>query len=145
MMEKIILWIEKIVLGEQEPFWDEFETKYGNNSLLFYRGSYSEAMSYAWKVGKPLVIFLHSPVHDDSDLFCKEVLLNPTIIAALNERFILWGGNVQSPVGYKAYETLQCTAFPFLCIMSKEQEAIQVIRLEGCLEPADIIQQFDLI
>ena len=52
-------------------FISDFESKFGSNHPAFIESSYNTAVSQAFRGPKFLLIYLHSPLHDDTNRFCR--------------------------------------------------------------------------
>ncbi len=52
-------------------FKDEFDLKYGSNHPIFFERSYNAAVSHANRGYKFLLVYLHSPLHENTNRFCR--------------------------------------------------------------------------
>lgn len=70
-------WIFRIYPESLNPdedashFISEFQKEYGDNGPQFQGVSYSQVVSNANRESKFLLIYLHSPLHDDTSKFCR--------------------------------------------------------------------------
>lgn len=51
----------------------DFTNAYGHNGPTFRESSYNQAIAAAFRQGKLLLIYLHSPMHDETSKFCRWV------------------------------------------------------------------------
>ncbi|KAK1781301.1 hypothetical protein QBC45DRAFT_405784 [Copromyces sp. CBS 386.78] len=101
-------------------FRREFEELYGAHDLTFFDGGHAQALDTAKKDLKFLLTILISPEHDDTDSFIKDTLLDPEVVAFINDpanNIIVWGGNVLDPEAYQVSMEYMCTKFPFSCLV----------------------------
>ena len=118
---------------DAQKFVDEFEVNYGHQHPQFFIGSYQNAVAAAFQQSKFLVVYLHSPIHDDTNRFCQQVLCTTQFINAMNENAVIWGGKVWDPEAYSLSGQLGASAFPFLAIlMCQSNRAVQIVdRIQG--------------
>ncbi|EGZ78166.1 hypothetical protein NEUTE2DRAFT_101813 [Neurospora tetrasperma FGSC 2509] len=101
-------------------FKREFEEYYGTHDLIFFDGGHAQALDTAKKDLKFLLTILISPEHDDTDSFIKDTLLDPEVVAFINDpanNIIIWGGNVLDSEAYQVSMEYMCTKFPFSCLV----------------------------
>ena len=55
-------------------FLETFNRDYGRRHPNFIRGSFQDATRQAQRENKFLVVYLHSPMHEDTPQFCRETL-----------------------------------------------------------------------
>lgn len=89
--------------------------------------SYTEALQRANRELRPLLIFLHSEIHQDASDFIRLTLANPEFLAYLTaNNFIVWGASVHTVDGYEASSWFSAAAFPFLgCYAVTPQSTVQ--------------------
>lgn len=51
----------------------DYENTYGAERLNFFNGSYTKAVQHAYQSSKFLLVYLHSPLHGDTEAFCRSV------------------------------------------------------------------------
>lgn len=56
---------------DTRKFIAEFDSNYGRNHPVFMSTTYQEAVRQAFRSSKFLMIYLHSPLHEDSFRFCR--------------------------------------------------------------------------
>lgn len=79
---------------DRRSFLNDFDRKYGADHPLFFSGSYAGAVTHAFQQSKFLLVYLHSPIHEDTDQFCRYALF-----------LILFGSCLKL---YADYETIDC-------------------------------------
>jgi hypothetical protein len=121
---------------DAENFATEFRRNYGSTHIPFHIGSYQSAVELAFQQSKFLLIYLHSPIHEDNDSFCRQVLCNHQFIDFANETSIVWGGNVWDPEAYGLSSQLSVTAFPFLgLLVCQSARVVQIAdRVQGAMD-----------
>jgi len=122
---------EKSALYATGMFIRNFEEKYGESHPKFFEGSYEQAISKARSRFKFLLVYLHSPMHVDTDTFCKHVLCSEEMINFVDDNFILWGGDVTVSQGFDLTYRLGACTFPFLAVLCN---------VDGRVELADRIE-----
>jgi hypothetical protein len=60
--------------ADTRKFIAEFDATYGSEHLDFVNSSYINAVSSAFRSSKFLLVYLHSPLHDDTNRFCRLIL-----------------------------------------------------------------------
>jgi FAS-associated factor 2 len=126
---------------DAENFISEFNSNYDLNHVPFHNGSYQSAVAAAFQQSKFLIVYIHSPLHEDTDTFCQQVLCNQSFINFVNENTIVWGGRVWDPEAYGLSLQLSVSAFPFLgLLICQSVRTVQVSdRVQGMLEVDPLI------
>lgn len=124
---------------DAEAFLNDFQSHYGYTHIPFHMGSYQSAVNLAFTESKFLLIYLHSPLHEDSDNFCSSILCNPQFIDYVNSpdnSVIVWGGTVWDPEAYGLSTQLNVSTFPFLgLLIPQSARSVQVAdRIQGILD-----------
>ena len=81
---------------------------------VFFEGACTEALATARARSIPLLIFLHSDLHEDADEFVCGVLADAAVSAYMSENFVVWGGSLQTSEGYAAAELFGAAGYPFV-------------------------------
>jgi FAS-associated factor 2 len=112
---------------------EEFEASYGPRHPVFYRGPYSASLAEAKKDLKFLLVYLHSPVHQDTEEFCREILTHSEVVSYITRNNILfWSSSVELPEGHRASLALREHTYPFLgLIVLQDNRMVIVRRWEG--------------
>lgn len=83
--------------AQAREFVADFKAQYGDAHPAWLEESWRQAASLAHQQFKFLFAFLHSPEHEDSEGFVREVLCAPSIVSYVGETFVAWGGDVRRP------------------------------------------------
>ena len=83
--------------------------------------SYADALKLAFRSKKLLVVYVHAPLHPDTNAFVEHILCAPTLKTCLQDDFLLWAGDVQHPEGYFVSEQLKAYKFPFLGVVQMQE------------------------
>uniref|UniRef100_A0A0N4ZKL0 UBX domain-containing protein n=1 Tax=Parastrongyloides trichosuri TaxID=131310 RepID=A0A0N4ZKL0_PARTI len=129
-------------LGDVDLFIKEFSEKYDRTRTVpFINNTYNEAVKISRNELKFLLIYLHSPSHQSTDTFCKNVLTNEIFIKYLKDNnILLWGASVKTSEGYKVAMALRENVFPYLGVIAmKEQKMVLVQRITGVLDVSEVI------
>ncbi|XP_049999860.1 FAS-associated factor 2 isoform X4 [Alexandromys fortis] len=93
-----------------------------------------------------LLVYLHGDDHQDSDEFCRNTLCAPEVVSLINSRMLFWACSTNKPEGYRVSQALRENTYPFLAmIMLKDRRMTVVGRLEGLIQPDDLINQLTFI
>eukprot|EP01102_Stenamoeba_stenopodia_P008402 TRINITY_DN2412_c0_g1_i1.p1 TRINITY_DN2412_c0_g1~~TRINITY_DN2412_c0_g1_i1.p1 ORF type:complete len:428 (-),score=92.24 TRINITY_DN2412_c0_g1_i1:151-1266(-) len=100
-------------------FTTVFESKYGSTHPSFNCETARSALLKAKREAKMLMVYLHHPLHDNTDLFCF-TLCSPAISEFIDENFILWVGEINISLSQVEGQlaAIGVTAFPFLAVIS---------------------------
>ena len=63
-----------------------------------------QAVSQARQDLKFLLVYLHSPAHQDTPIFCREVLCSQQLIDFVGDQLLVWGVSVHSEEGVRLEE-----------------------------------------
>lgn len=133
-------------VGDVVSFIHIFEEKYGRSHPVFYQGTYSQALNDAKRELRYLLVYLHGDDHQDTDEFCRSTLCTEEVITFLNTRMLFWACSTSKPEGYRASQALRENSYPFLAmIVLKDGRMTMVGRLEGLIQPEDLINQLTFI
>ena len=114
-------------------FISEFNAKYGRDHVAFHSGSYSRALEEAKRDLKFLLVYLHSPSHQDTKSFCQDTLATPALADFIaNMNVIVWACSVDTKEGYRVSQALRESSYPFLALIVLRQNKMMVVgRVEG--------------
>lgn len=124
-----------------QRFNTDFELKYGNPPQ-FVRGSYREAREQARSSGRLLVLYLHSPHHEDSNSFCSATLASEIVRLCLQENFVSWAGSIEYSEPYALMnDHLKPSSFPFLAVLHCKSDNVEycIDRLEGSISSENLV------
>ncbi|KAK9461839.1 uncharacterized protein V1516DRAFT_711289 [Lipomyces oligophaga] len=126
----------------------------GKDEILpFFDGGYTQALDYARRELRILVVLLQSDEHDDTHKFNKDVLCSPDVVQFFKQNdIIIWGGNVRESEAYQVSNALSCTKYPFLAVIaytpasSSHPSAMSIhARLQGYVSPPSLIASINNI
>lgn len=138
-------------------FIREFEESTSVKDLPWFEGGYAQAMDLAKKEVRILMVYLQSDEHDDTAVYNKETLANPTIIQWMREQnVVLWGGSVASAEAYQVAQSLSVNGYPFIALITLTPPAANassssssalpttmstILKLSGLLPPAILLSK----
>lgn len=117
-------------------FIEEFNQKYpGDHRPAFQNSSYQVAVATAFQASKFLLVYLHSPIHEDTNRFCRNVLCSSAVTAIANQQLVTWAGKVWDPEAYGLSSQLKVTAYPFIALLvCQSNRVVQIAdKIEGML------------
>ena len=74
-----------------------YESQFGaaDHPAFFTRGGFREALREAQSQFKLLLVYLHSPEHQDTPHFCRTVLSSPEVAAAADAGYVTWAADLR--------------------------------------------------
>lgn len=120
--------------ADVQQFVSSFEVQYGLQHPAFLVASYQQALSQARGELKFLLVYLHSPGHQDTPHFCRAVLCSQVFADFLSERSVLlWCVAVNTEEGVRVSFVMRENTYPFLALIVLRQGRMVVCeRVEGC-------------
>ncbi|KAL1191878.1 Plant UBX domain-containing protein 10 [Cardamine amara subsp. amara] len=106
--------------GEAMEFVALFDRDFGSNNSFkidFVLEGFMDALQRSRNSFKLLFVYLHSPDHPDTPVFCERTLCNEAVVAFVNENFVSWGGSIRSSEGFKMSNSLKASRFPFCAVV----------------------------
>ncbi|CAL5360294.1 unnamed protein product [Camellia sinensis] len=103
--------------SEAMGFVDGFERDYGATRPNFVAEGFMDALNRSRHAFKLLFVYLHSPDHPDTPLFCERTLCSELLAAFVNENFVAWGGSIRASEGFKMSNSLKASRFPFCAVV----------------------------
>ncbi|KAJ8612823.1 hypothetical protein CTAYLR_002050 [Chrysophaeum taylorii] len=107
----------------------------------FVPGAYKRAAQTAMRGSKSLLVYIHSPLHQDTDQFCREVFGCREVSTFVQQHFVLWGADISSADGHVLSEALRVTRYPFLALLvcrpGGREEVVD--RLQGETDPTIVV------
>ena len=98
----------------------------------FFADSYRQAVASAMDQQKLLLIYLHSPMHQDCVEFMREVLNAGDFERFTRSRFVLWGADVSGADGHAMAGALRAERFPFLVVVVCRPDGEEIVdRIQG--------------
>lgn len=116
-------------------FIGEFDLKYSSQHPTFIDGSYQSAVARAFQQSKFLLIYLHSPMHEDTAKFCNQVLCSERFSQFANQNVICWAGKIWDPEAYDLSSQLRASSYPFLALLLCQSDRVVQIadRVQGIM------------
>lgn len=102
---------------EAMAFVEGFEREFGGTRPNFVTEGFMDALQRSRHAYKLLFVYLHSPDHPDTPVFCERTLGNEALIAFINENFVAWGGSIRASEGFKMSNSLKASRFPFCAVV----------------------------
>ncbi|KAG6636482.1 hypothetical protein I3843_11G112500 [Carya illinoinensis] len=127
--------------SEATDFVAAFERDYGSRRPNFVSEGFMDALQRSRNEFKLMFVYLHSPDHLDSPLFCEQTLCSETLAAFVNENFVPWGGSIRASEGFKMSNSLKASRFPFCAIvMAATNQRIALLQqVEGPKSPEEML------
>ncbi|XP_075517894.1 plant UBX domain-containing protein 10-like [Primulina tabacum] len=127
--------------AEAVDFVSRFERNYGSARPNFLADSFMDALQRSRQEYKLLFVYLHSPDHQDTPVFCENTLCNDVFVAFVNENFVAWGGSVKASEGFKMSNSLKASRFPFCAVvMAATNQRIALLQqIEGPKSPEEMV------
>lgn len=95
----------------------------GNNTDLttqnpFQTMGYAKALVESYRQKKILLVYLHSPLHAQSERFCARILSHPRVLTLLNGSFVSWGGSIHTGDGANVAQMLNVSTYPYVALLA---------------------------
>lgn len=129
-------------LDQSLVFLAGFEQQFGVVHPFFYACRFVEALKMARDEEKLVFLYLHSPEHPFTPLFCKDTLCSEVVVQFLDANFVSWGGGADSGDGLHMATTLQPASFPFCAVVAPcSTDSLAVIQqMEGPVTPEKLVE-----
>ncbi|XAR70131.1 hypothetical protein NMG60_11026899 [Bertholletia excelsa] len=127
--------------SEAMDFVSNFERDYGTTHPNFVAEGFMDALQRSRHTFKLLFVYLHSPDHPDTPLFCERTLCSEALAAFVNENFVAWGGSIRASEGFKMSNSLKASRFPFCAVvMAATNQRIALLQqVEGPRSPEEML------
>ncbi|VVB08742.1 unnamed protein product [Arabis nemorensis] len=130
--------------GEAMEFVALFDRDYGSSNAFkpdFVSEGFMDALQRSRSSFKLLFVYLHSPDHPDTPVFCERTLCNEAFAAFVNENFVCWGGSIRASEGFKMSNSLKASRFPFCAVVmpAANQRIALLQQVEGPKTPEEMI------
>lgn len=124
-------------------FKEEFDLKFGSEHPSFHERSYQSAVAQAFRGPKFLLVYLHSPLHEDTNRFCRTTICSQEFSRTVNENTIFWAGSVWNPESYGLVLQLNVTVFPFMALLVCQSErTVQIAdKIQGFVETRELLER----
>ncbi len=97
----------------------------------FERSSYSEAVRAAVTRRVPLLVYLHSPRHDDVPVFVRKVLGDEAFVTYVTNNAVCWAGDVSTQESFGLASSLRgASTMPYICLCApdpRDQGGVRVL------------------
>ncbi|XP_042480900.1 plant UBX domain-containing protein 10-like [Macadamia integrifolia] len=103
--------------SEAAYFVAGFERDFGMTRPNFVVEGFMDALQRSRQEFKLLFVYLHSPDHPDTPLFCERSLCSEVVASFINENFVSWGGSIRASEGFKMSNSLKASKFPFCAVV----------------------------
>ncbi|KAJ4957021.1 hypothetical protein NE237_013804 [Protea cynaroides] len=127
--------------SEAAQFVAAFERDFGTTGPNFVTEGFMDALQRSRQEFKLLFVYLHSPDHPDTPLFCAQSLCSEVVAAFINENFVSWGGSIRASEGFKMSNSLKASRFPFCAVvMAATNQRIALLQqIEGPKSPEELL------
>jgi FAS-associated factor 2 len=110
-------------------FLADFDMKFGSQHPQFSDSSYQNAVAQAFQNSRFLLVYIHSPMHEDTSRFCRQVLCTQTFSNFVDNEMMMWAGQVWDAEAYSLSIQLRATTFPFLALLvCQSDKVVQIVR-----------------
>ncbi|XP_040989899.1 plant UBX domain-containing protein 10 [Juglans microcarpa x Juglans regia] len=118
-----------------------FERDYGSRRPNFVSEGFMDALQRSRNEFKLMFVYLHSPDHPDTPLFCERTLCSEFLADFVNENFVPWGGSIRASEGFKMCNSLKASRFPFCAVvMAATNQRIALLQqVEGPKSPEEML------
>ncbi|KAH9612467.1 hypothetical protein KSS87_023904 [Heliosperma pusillum] len=130
--------------SEAADFVAAFETEFGQTATAmprFVSEGFMEALQRSRQEYKLLFVYLHSPDHPDTPLFCHTTLCSQVFSDFVNHNFVSWGGSIRASEGFKMSNSFKASRFPFCAlVMAATNQRIALLQqIEGPKTPEEML------
>ncbi len=139
-------------LEDVRRFVDEFVRAYlpegGQGQRPNFRPvTYSQVLEEAKRDLKFLLVYLHSPEHQDTGGFCRQTLCSQHLLDFLSSRqVLLWGCSVESGEGHRVSQAMREGTYPFFAVIVLRQNRMMMVgRVEGRCTAQQLTQRLEEI
>jgi FAS-associated factor 2 len=121
---------------------DEFEKQYGSIHPKFLISSYRSAVAKSDQDSKFLLIYLHSPDHENTESFCQHTLTSDELTHFVDHNMNMWAGSVTNPDAHVVGSQLGVATFPFLALLVCANNSVRVVfKMHGQINTEHLIEQ----
>ncbi|KAJ1496372.1 thioredoxin-like protein [Baffinella frigidus] len=104
--------------SESQRFLDTFELEHGPVHPTPQVGTFREAVDFAKREFKFLVVYIHSPYHQDTPEFVTDVVCTEVMKDFVDDTFVFWMGSVLNPEAYNVSALLRASGYPFVAVIT---------------------------
>lgn len=127
-------------------FSESFHADDPSAGVRFVQLSHRDALSVAKTETKLLFLYLHAPMHHESEVFCSQVLASPEVSTFVNDNFIAWGGSLRDGDAHALAAEVNPSAYPYVALLdsvSRGGGASLVMSCEGFIDTDGLIGVFE--
>ena len=127
-------------------FSESFHADDASAGVRFVQLSHRDALSVAKTETKLLFLYLHAPMHHESEVFCSQVLASPEVSTFVNDNFIAWGGSLRDGDAHALAAEVNPSAYPYVALLdsvSRGGGASLVMSCEGFIDTDGLIGVFE--
>ncbi|KAF9616447.1 hypothetical protein IFM89_029701 [Coptis chinensis] len=127
--------------SEALEFVSGFEKDYGITRPDFAVQGFMDALQNSRQAFKMLFVYLHSPDHPDTPLFCQQSLCSQALADYVNDNFVSWGGSIRASEGFKMSNSLKASRYPFCAVVmpATNQRIALLQQIEGPKSPEQML------
>mmetsp|Transcript_8129 Transcript_8129/g.10771 ORF Transcript_8129/g.10771 Transcript_8129/m.10771 type:complete len:452 (+) Transcript_8129:91-1446(+) len=123
-----------------DQFTHEFSTEHCPNFVV---EGFQATVGQAIRQEQLMLCYLHSPLHQDTPEFCREVLCSQEVTSSVNESVVVWGASVAHAEGMRVADLLQATSYPFLALLlPRPNSQVQLVeKFEGKMTGSTLVDK----
>lgn len=127
--------------AQAEQFIAAFTAQYGDGiHPAWVATSWREAAAAAHAEFKFLLVYLHSPEHENTDTYVRTVLCNPEVVEYVNSHFVSWAGNVQQPDAFNLAGRLNVSTYPCVALLAFSGTRTKLVAAaQGNVQPQQLL------
>lgn len=103
---------------QAQQFIEQFTARYGDRHPNWVEESWRQAATVAHQQFKFLFVYLHSPKHEDTDSYVRNVLCSSELVDYVNQQFVCWGGDVRKPDAFNLSGRLSISTYPCIALLA---------------------------
>lgn len=125
---------------QARQFIEQFTAKYGDRHPQWVEDSWRQAAVAAHQQFKFLLVYLHSPEHDDTDTYVRDVLCSQEVVDYVNEQFVCWGGDVRKPDAFSLSGRLSVSTYPCVALLAYSGSRTKLVAVaQGKVRPQQLL------
>ena len=105
-------------VNDTQRFIELFNRDHGTVHPTAQVSTFREAVTAAKRDYKFLLVYLHSPHHQDTPAFLRDTLCTEVLQDFVDDHFVFWMGSLLYAEGYKASSLLSASGFPYLAVIT---------------------------
>ena len=129
--------------SDTQNFIQKFNDRYGETHPTFHNRSYASAVRNAFQNNKYLLVYLHSPLHEDTDNFIKKTICKNNVSNICDNTCVTWMGSIEDVEGYSLSLQLQAHTYPFLALLvcKSDKEVLIADRIQGFIGDVPFLER----